>query len=156
MRDGLEDAEVTQEVDWVVGAAMMVRRTAIERAGAFDESFRMYSEEVEWCWRLRQHGWKVAYLPEVEIVHHEGASTSQDVPARQVAFDTGRVRLARRMYGNLTATVVRYGLLAGYGVQIARESLKWLLGHRRDLRRTRIGLYAGALRSGLREGEQSS
>lgn len=151
MRDESETAEIPQKVDWVVGAAMLVRRTAIERAGAFDESFRMYSEEVEWCWRLRQHGWKVAYLPTVEIVHHEGASTSQDVPSRQVEFDTGRVRLARRMYGSGTAAVVRCGLLAGYGLQIAREYVKWLLGHRRDLRRARIRLYAGALRSGLRE-----
>jgi GT2 family glycosyltransferase len=151
LRDSRESAENPQEVDWVVGAAMLVRRSAIERAGAFDESFRMYSEEVEWCWRLRRHGWKVAYLPTVEITHHEGASTSQDVPARQVEFDTSRVRLARRMYGNGTAVVVRCGLLVGYALQIAREGVKWLLGHRRDLRRARIRLYAGALRSGLRE-----
>jgi hypothetical protein len=46
---------------------------------------------------------------------------------------------------------VRCGLLVGYALQIAREGVKWLLGHRRDLRRARIRLYAGALRSGLRE-----
>jgi N-acetylglucosaminyl-diphospho-decaprenol L-rhamnosyltransferase len=151
MRDERETNDIPQEVDWVVGAAMLARRAAIERVGAFDERFRMYSEEVEWCWRLRQHGWKVAYLPTVEIIHHEGASTRQDVPTRQVEFDTSRVRLARRMYGSGTATLVRCCLLAGYGLQIAREGVKWLLGHRRDLRRARIRLYSGALRSGLRE-----
>jgi GT2 family glycosyltransferase len=155
MRDQTGAVDMPQEVDWVVGAAMLVRRAAIERAGGFDESFRMYSEEVEWCWRLRQHGWKAAHLPSVEIVHHEGASTSQDVPARQIAFDTSRVRLTRRMYGRGTATLIRIGLLIGYGLQIIREGIKWLLGHRRELRSTRIRLYAGALRSGLRERERS-
>lgn len=150
MRDEAETARVSREVDWVVGAAMLVRRAAIEQAGGFDESFRMYSEEVEWCWRLHQHGWNVAYHPAVEIVHHEGASSSQDIPARQVEFDTSRVRLARHMYGSGTAAVVRAGLLAGYGLQLIRESAKWAIGHRRDLRRRRIALYAGALRSGLR------
>ncbi len=156
MRDTVNVGDIPQDVDWVVGAAMLVRRAAVDQAGGFDESFRMYSEEVEWCWRLRRHGWKVAYFPDVEIVHHEGASTSQDLPARQVEFDTSRVMLARRMYGGKTAAIVRFGLLAGYGLQIIRESSKWLLGHRRDLRRGRIRLYAGALRSGLRERDRSS
>ncbi|HYI16463.1 MAG TPA: glycosyltransferase family 2 protein [Thermomicrobiales bacterium] len=151
MRDDMVAGDVPQEVDWVVGAAMLVRRATIERAGGFDESFWMYSEEVEWCWRFRQHGWKVAYVPAVEILHYEGASTSQDIPARQVEFDRSRVRLARRMYGHRTAAVVRFGLLGGYVLQIIREGTKWMLGHRRALRRTRIRLYAGALRSGLRE-----
>lgn len=148
MRD--EDEDVPETVDWVVGAAMLVRRKAVEQAGGFDTSFRMYSEEVEWCWRLRQHGWLVAHVPSVEIVHHEGASSRQDVPARQVEFDTSRVRLARRMYGTPTAETVRAGLLASYGLHLLREALKWLLGHRRELRRQRIQLYLRALHSGLR------
>lgn len=154
MRDVSGTSDVPQEVDWVVGAAMLVRRAAIEQAGGFDESFRMYSEEVEWCWRLRQHGWMVAYHPAVEIFHHEGASTSQDISARQVEFDASRVRLARRMYGTRTATFIRAGLLTGYGLQIVREGAKWLLGHRRQLRQRRIALYAGALRTGLRERDE--
>ncbi|HEX5166792.1 MAG TPA: glycosyltransferase family 2 protein [Thermomicrobiales bacterium] len=151
MRDVAGGLDGAREVDWVVGAAMLVRRAAIVEAGGFDESFLMYSEEVEWCWRLRRHGWAIVYEPSVEIIHHEGASTSQDVPSRQVAFDTSRIRLARRMYGPGTAAVVRAGLLAGYGLQLVREAIKWLLGHRRDLRRQRILLYLGALRTGLRE-----
>jgi GT2 family glycosyltransferase len=156
MRDSIESPEAAREVDWVVGAAMMARRAAIAEAGGFDESFRMYSEEVEWCWRLRRRGWRIVHEPSVEIIHFEGASTSQDVPARQVAFDTSRVRLARRMYGPLTAEVVRAGLLTAYGLQVAREGAKWLLGHRRDLRKQRMRLYLGALRTGLRERNEQS
>ncbi|MGH9175104.1 MAG: glycosyltransferase family 2 protein, partial [Vicinamibacterales bacterium] len=145
--------DISDEVDWIVGAALMARRTAIERVGGFDESFRMYSEEVEWCWRLRRHGWRVAHVPSVEITHHEGASTRQDVYLRQIDFDASRVRLARVIYGPLTAEVVRAGLLTGYGLQLLRESAKWLLGHKRAQRRRRAALYWRGLRSGLRERE---
>jgi len=149
LRDVPDDGP--QEVDWVVGAAMLVRREAIEQAGPFDESFRMYSEEVEWCWRLRRFGWTIAYNPSAEITHHEGASTIQNVAARLVDFDTSRVHLANRMYGPGTATLVRIGLLAGYAIQLAIEASKWLVGHKRDLRRQRISHYLTALRSGLRD-----
>lgn len=142
-------------VDWIVGAAMLVRRAAIERFGGFDEAFRMYSEEVEWCWRLRQHGWKVAWLPYVEIVHHEGASSSQDVPRRQVEFDTSRVRLTRRLFGDTQAGLIRVGLLLGYLVQLTLESSKWLVGHRRELRAARVRLYLRGLRSGLTDRDES-
>ncbi|MDQ3547317.1 MAG: glycosyltransferase family 2 protein, partial [Chloroflexota bacterium] len=155
MRDAAEATDQAQEVDWVVGAAMLVRRSAIEQVGGFDESFRMYSEEVEWCWRFHQHGWKVAHDPTIEIVHHEGASASQNVASRQVEFDTSRVRLARRMFGRGTAAVVRAGLLTGYTIQIARECVKWLLGNRRELRRQRIALYTRALRTCLRDGQET-
>lgn len=155
MRDAAVATDQAQEVDWVVGAAMLVRRAAIEQVGGFDESFRMYSEEVEWCWRFHQHGWKVVHDPTVEIVHHEGASTSQNVLSRQVAFDTSRVRLARRMYGDKTAALVRAGLLASYAIQLVRECVKWMLGHRRGLRRQRVALYTRALRTGLRDGHEA-
>ncbi|MEX1157645.1 MAG: glycosyltransferase family 2 protein [Thermomicrobiales bacterium] len=151
MRDTSTPENESQDVDWVVGAALLARRAAIEQVGGFDASFRMYSEEVEWCLRFHQRGWKIAYYPTVEIIHHEGASASQDVSARQVEFDTSRVRLARRMYGSPTAELVRAGLLFGYGLQLARESVKWALGNQRVLRRRRIALYAGAIRSGLRD-----
>jgi N-acetylglucosaminyl-diphospho-decaprenol L-rhamnosyltransferase len=148
MEDVPEDA--VQEVDWLVGAALLVRRVAIEEVGGFDAAFRMYSEEVEWCWRFRRNGWRVLYVPEAEIMHYEGASTSQDVPTRQRDFDQSRVQLMERMYGRGYARVVRYALLSGYAAYIARDGLKWLAGHRRELRRKRMRLYAELIRSGLR------
>jgi N-acetylglucosaminyl-diphospho-decaprenol L-rhamnosyltransferase len=142
--------DIPQEIDWVVGAAMLVRREAIAQVGEFDETFRMYSEEVEWCWRFRLHGWRVAFLPDVEVMHHEGASTQQDIPSRQRDFDASRVLLIERMYGSRQAAFTRWALLTGYLLHIAREGLKWMLGHRRDLRRQRIAFYRRAIRDGLR------
>ena len=154
MRDS-DEARV-QEVDWVVGACLMVRRSAIERAGAFDETFWMYCEETELCWRLRKHGWGVLYVPDVEIVHHEGASSSQDIPRRQLAFDRSRIELQRRLYCGKTAALVALGIRIGYLVQFLLETSKFVIGHRRDLRRQRMAFYGRLLVSSLRFEESRS
>lgn len=150
----MEDVEEdqVQQVDWVVGACMLVRMEAINQAGGFDESFWMYCEEVEWCWRLRRHGWTTVYIPEVEIVHHEAASTSQNIGRRQLAFDRSRVQLQRRIYGNTTANIVAAGIQAGYFLQVLMELLKLTAGHRRDVRKQRIREYLRLMRAGLRQG----
>lgn len=146
-----EPDSTEQLVDWIVGACMLIRRQAVDRCGGFDASFFMYSEEVELCWRFRRHGWRVAWLPAVEVIHHESASAVQDLPRRQVRFDASRVRLASRMYGPATARVIRGALLSGYLMELALECGKWLVGHRRDLRDARIRFYRDVIASRLRE-----
>ena len=69
--------EVTREVDWVVGACMLVTRDAIEKSGLLDEAFFMYVEEAEWCYRIKKAGCKVLYYPETSVYHlARGSSTS--------------------------------------------------------------------------------
>lgn len=143
-------ADHQQEVDWLYGAALLVRRTAYEEVGGFDERFTMYCEETEWCLRFQQAGWRVIYVPDAEVIHHEGASSDAGSPQRQINFDMSRVELQRRLYGPRIAELVRTGLLAGYAVQIARDAAKWLVGHKRPLRARRMRLYGDVLRNGLR------
>lgn len=66
-----------QEVDWVSGACLLVRRQALEQVGGFDEKFFMYFEDNDLCLRLRRAGWKIYYNPLVSITHFGGASTQQ-------------------------------------------------------------------------------
>jgi len=63
-----------RSVDWVSGAAMLVRRAAIEAVGAMDEAFFMFNEDVDWCRRMNEAGWSVDYVPAATVVHHIGAS----------------------------------------------------------------------------------
>jgi N-acetylglucosaminyl-diphospho-decaprenol L-rhamnosyltransferase len=70
-------AELTRptEVDWVAGACMVVRRRTLEEVGPLDERFFMYFEDADLCRRIREAGWCVYYLPQVEVVHKSGGST---------------------------------------------------------------------------------
>jgi N-acetylglucosaminyl-diphospho-decaprenol L-rhamnosyltransferase len=62
-------------VDWVSGACMAIRRETLRTTGPLDERFFMYFEDADMCRRARGRGWLVYYLPQVEIVHHTGASS---------------------------------------------------------------------------------
>ncbi len=63
------------EVDALAGAAMMVRRQAINEVGLLDEDIFMYGEDIDWCWRIKQAKWKIWYVPESIIYHAHGASS---------------------------------------------------------------------------------
>ena len=72
------------DVDWVGGACILVRRTAFDMVGGFDEAYFMYVEDVDLCWRLGQAGWRVGYEPGGRVVHALGGS-SRLVPYRMIA-----------------------------------------------------------------------
>lgn len=63
-----EDPE-SAEVDWVTGAALMARRTAIEDVGFLDENYFLYWEDLDWCFRMRRAGWSVHRVPRASAVH---------------------------------------------------------------------------------------
>jgi N-acetylglucosaminyl-diphospho-decaprenol L-rhamnosyltransferase len=64
----------TTQVDWVTGAAMLVRREAIDQVGPLDEGFFLYYEDVDWCWWMSAAGWQVLLEPAAKAVHHLGGS----------------------------------------------------------------------------------
>jgi GT2 family glycosyltransferase len=140
----------TQEVDWLVGACLLVRREALQQVGGLDESFFMYSEELDWCRRIRQVGWKVVYLPKAQVIHHMGKSSDQVVAQRHIYFQTSKVRYFGKHHSALAASVVRLSLLVMYAWQLVLEAAKGALGHKRELRRERVRAYWQVLRSGLR------
>ena len=144
------DDDFTQSVDWVSGACMLVRRRAIDQVGLLDEAFFMYSEEMDWCRRMVDAGWRVVYLPTASVIHHEGQSSDQVVAERHIHFQTSKVTYFRKHHGQAQAEMLRWFLLATYLFQLAEESLKWALGHKRALRRSRMAAYARVLGSWLR------
>jgi N-acetylglucosaminyl-diphospho-decaprenol L-rhamnosyltransferase len=140
----------TQPVDWLVGACLLVRRQVYEQVGGLDEGYFMYSEELDWCRRIKDAGWEVVYLPAATVVHHEGKSSEQVVPARHIHFQSSKIRYFRKFHGSFQAEMLRWFLLSTYVYQIAREGFKWLVGHKRSLRAERIAAYRQVLGSGLR------
>jgi GT2 family glycosyltransferase len=151
----LEDRPPTgeQAVDWLVGAAVLVRAAAIERAGGFDENFFMYSEELEWQARMvracgRREG-RIVYLAGAVVTHHEGRSSEQNLLRRHVNFNRSKLRYTRMRWGAPVAALLRLFLLLTYLLQAAIEGGKWLLGHKRGLRAARVKQYVRIVMSGL-------
>ena len=58
-----------REVDWAFGACLLIRRSAMEAVGDLDERFKLYCEDIDWCYRARRMGWKVYYVPEAVVRH---------------------------------------------------------------------------------------
>jgi len=71
------------EVDWASGTCLMLRAAALGEKGRFDESYFMYVEDVDLCWRLRQAGWGIGYEPAGRVIHTVGAS-SELAPYRMI------------------------------------------------------------------------
>jgi hypothetical protein len=59
------------EVDWVTGALFIVRRAAIKAVGLLDESYFLYWEDLDWCYRMRQAGWRVYHVPGARAIHSQ-------------------------------------------------------------------------------------
>ena len=99
----LDDKNMT-EVDSLCGAAMIVRREVIDKVGLMDESYYMYGDDIDWCYRIKKTGWKVYYLPDAEIIHYggRGGSRKQSFP-EYLSNSTARWRC---FTGNIMQTKV--------------------------------------------------
>jgi GT2 family glycosyltransferase len=103
----LYDGDRPFPIDHPLGASMMVRAETIDEVGLMDEGYRMYCEEIDWCWRMRKAGWKALCVPSAEVIHHAGQSTSQVPVSSFVNLWTSRARLYAQHHGALTWQVAR-------------------------------------------------
>ncbi len=114
------DPDRPRDVDWVSGAAVWLRRAALDDVGGWDERYFMYVEDVDLCWRLHRAGWRVAYDPAGTVEHLLGVSTAGR-PYRMIAehhrsllrFATVRFTGAKRaLLGPAAAFLTARGALA--------------------------------------------
>jgi N-acetylglucosaminyl-diphospho-decaprenol L-rhamnosyltransferase len=112
----LYDAGRPFPIDFALGAALMVRREAIEAAGLLDEGYFMYAEEVDWCWRIQRAGWPLFCVPAARVIHYGGASARQFREQSFLNLWRSRKRLYDRFYGPrrcwLSTQIVRLGMWA--------------------------------------------
>jgi O-antigen biosynthesis protein len=71
------DADKASEVEAISGSFMVVRRSVIGIVGGLDESFFMYGEDLDWCYRIRQAGYQIMYVPDTQIIHFKGESSKK-------------------------------------------------------------------------------
>ncbi len=96
-----------RDVDALSGACMVVRREAMDQVGLLDESFFMYFEDTELCFRLKRADWRVVYWPEARVRHWGGYSSSQIRDAMAVEALRSANRMFRKCYGASPAAVHR-------------------------------------------------
>jgi GT2 family glycosyltransferase len=113
---GVWDHDEPRDVDWAVGAALLMRRDAVCAVGGFDESFFMYAEDLEWCWRARRHGWTVRFEPGAVVRHVGNASGAKNYgSARTKAHVRNSYRFYRRVHGVAGTLAYRLVSVAGCG-----------------------------------------
>jgi GT2 family glycosyltransferase len=147
---GHEAAPGVREItgrEYLQGAAMFLRREAIEQVGGFDESFFMFSEEADLCYRLRAAGWSTVFLDNAGVYHRGGASTRQyPVLMYQELLDS-HVRLLGKHGSPEAAARARRLLVKGVRVRAAFH---------RGPTRHRYSAAADALSNGQRPARPSS
>jgi hypothetical protein len=96
---GPEVEKGPQKVDYIEGACLLARKNVYQQIGGLDESFFMYAEEVDLCYRMRRAGWQVWYQPEARVVHYGGGSSQKRRTQREGDLYISRVHFFRKHYG---------------------------------------------------------
>ena len=116
----LSQSKVVREADWVPGACLMIRREALDQVGGLDEGYFMYSEEVDWCWRVKEAGWKVLYLSDAEVVHWGGQSIGRIPTHKRARVYGGKLLFFRKRRGHAYAALF-------YAVLVVSSLLKTVM-----------------------------
>lgn len=117
----------TRRVDWAQSCTLLLRRDVVLEAGGWDESFFVYSEEVDVQRRLRDRGWHTLYVPSAAAVHHEQLSTGALPERRIVEFSRNRHRYLRKHHGPVTAAAVQG--ITGLTYALRAAAAVFLPGH---------------------------
>jgi len=108
-----------KQVDWVTGAAMMIRKRVFDEVGLLDEGYFLYFDEVDFCWRASQAGWAIYHVPASTVVHLQAQSTQiTDLRKQQPRYPAYWFDSRRRFFvknrGKLRAVLADLAFLTGY------------------------------------------
>ena len=140
--EGRWDASRARSVDWAIGAFVLLRRSAFDAVGGFDERQWIYAEDLDLCWRLRRAGWSVRYEPRALVRHDASAATDVVFGADKVErfMAATYASLLRRRGRALTWTIAAVNVAGA----AARRDRMWLRAHRQGLRSPRALLQASS------------
>ena len=141
-RKGMESWDVTEprEAEVLLGACILIRRRALDDVGLLDERFFMYSEEVDFCYRLRKAGWPLYWVPQAQVVHYGGQSTRQAATDMFLRLYEGKLLYFRKHHGSRAARLYKLILLIGSLSRLLLVPLTWF---ERPSRRKRHRALAG-------------
>ncbi len=120
------DHESEREVDWLSGAALMVRREAVEAAGPLDGGFFLFHEDVDWCKRIKEAGFKVVYWPQATIFHEIGISKDKSSFVLLRIRHRSMIRFVHKHYRGLGPLLMVADLVIGlrFGLMSALKAFR--------------------------------
>ena len=113
-------------VDSVQGAAMLVRRSTQDQVGLLDSGYFMYSEEVDWCTRIKDAGWEIYWVPSSQIVHYGGQSARQVADAMFLQLYRGKIQYFHKHWGRFATAAYKLVLGLATLARLALTPLIWL------------------------------
>lgn len=113
-------------VDAVQGAAMLVRRSTQDQVGLLDPSYFMYSEEVDWCTRIKRAGWEIYWVPASQIVHYGGQSARQVADAMFLQLYRGKIQYFHKHWGRFATWAYKLVLGLATLARLLLTPLIWL------------------------------
>lgn len=115
-----------REVDVLMGASMLLRKSVLDRVGLLDEGYFMYSEEVDLCFRLQKAGWRLFWVPESQVVHYWGQSAKQVLAEMFLQLYRGKLRFFRKHYSWFTVALYKIVLGLAALLRLSLAPLVWL------------------------------
>ena len=120
------DLETPREVEVVLGACMIIRREVLEDVGFLDERFFFYSEEVDYCYRLRKKGYPIFWIPRAEVVHYGGQSSKKMPDKMFLQLYQGKILFFRKYQGWLGVSIYKLILLMATLFRLMLVPFAWL------------------------------
>lgn len=118
--------DTARRVDVIKGASLMFRRTVLETVGFLDGRYFMYSEEVDLCYRVRQAGWHLYWVPQSQVIHYEGQSTRQVAADMFLQLYLGKLMYFRKHYGRFAGLGYKIILVLATTIRLALTPLAFL------------------------------
>jgi GT2 family glycosyltransferase len=122
-----ESAPPEQDVDWVCGSFLMMRRECLEQVGELDERFFIYDEDVDWCLRARRAGWKVRFWPGASMIHL-GATSDPLMKDKTFTMFRSHLSYVRKHHGRAAAVCFYLAMGARLVGATCKQGLRWLVG----------------------------
>lgn len=120
--------EVLHEVEVLSGCFCLAHRSAVEQVGGFDEQFFFYGEDIDWCRRFRDAGWKIVFIPQATATHFGGGSTSKAPIRYSIEILRATLKYWRKHHGVAGQAVCQGLLILHHGLRLLTRSTKRALG----------------------------
>jgi hypothetical protein len=127
-----------RQVDFVIGACMLVRRRVFEETGGFDESFFMYAEEADWQKRIQQAGWRIRFTPAAQVVHVGGASGAAEPARINRHFFDSLDQYELKHHGLVGLALLRLAMIIGCALRAPGWAILCLIPRARPQARTKL------------------